>query len=824
MSFKSLLSLGAVALSSVVKAQSSSYIDPDTKITFQRHTDATSGLSFGLALPETPAGDFIGQISAPITEGYAAVGLGSTMKGKLLICAWPNGDSVVASLREATGYTNPDEVDDSSIILKPIESATSVNATAFTYTFLCQGCLTGESNSFDATGETAVLGFALSDTALDDTTTSSATLNYHAAGFGGFSVDAASAQSADYDTWAKLASDAASTTPDTGSGSGTTPTNITTTISNVTYDYIVAGGGAAGLIVAQRLAESKASVLLLERGGASYASSGGESFVDWNDTITQYDVPSMAYYLSTSKDTSEYCTDTASQAGCLLGGSTAVNAMMWVKPQSADFDDKWPAGWKWTDVEESANRLYERTPGSTVGTKDGERYDQGAFNVLSSWLDSNGFSQVDAIEEPEKKQSVYTHPPWMVKDGLRSGPVRDYLPLAQALPNFKLQLNSKMVRAVRNGSAITGVEVETGPATRQIINVNPNGAVILASGALSTPRILINSGIGPTDQIRTVSNGSVQVTLPKSDEWIDLPVGQNLMDHPIFTVTLKTTQPLAALGSTEFTDPSQTNVDLFAQGTGLLAQSGQRLNFWTSIKDTSDGIERFVQGTCNSPSNDTVKVKVYLTHGLTSTGALGITSAGATKITQEPYLNTDGDKEAILAFMNQLIEYAAKPNSTLKMDGNVTAESLIADYVTGSHFVGSAKMGAENDGSSVVGVDTKVWGTDNLYVVDASMHPDLPTGNTQAIVMVAAEHAAAKILAGDNTSSSGGNSGSGSEGSGSTTTPTSTAAPVATASPTSAAPVTTATSSPSKCKRRAAARRSTHQRRAFRPANGVRRA
>lgn len=303
-----------------------------------------------------------------------------------------------------------------------------------------------------------------------------------------------------------------------------------------------------------------------------------------------------------------------------------------------------------------------------------------------------------------------------------------------------------MLRVVRKGSTITGAEIETGPTTRQIINLKPSGAVILASGALSTPRILINSGIGPIDQIQTVSNGSTHITLPSSADWINLPVGKHLMDHPIFTVNFKTKTPLAALPSTDFTDPSQTNIDLFAQGSGLMAQSGQRLVFWTSIKDSADGVERFVQGTCNSPSNDTVRMKIYLTHGLTSTGALGITSAGATKIISEPYLQTTGDKEAIHSFMNQLIAYASKSNSTLSIDGNATAESLTASYVTGSHFVGTARMGTDNDGSSVVDTDTKVWGTDNLFVVDASMHPDLPTGNTQAIVMVAAEHAVAKIV------------------------------------------------------------------------------
>ncbi|KAH7010158.1 hypothetical protein EDB80DRAFT_892215 [Ilyonectria destructans] len=751
MYFKSFVS--ALALPSLIQAASVSYVDPDTSITFQKWTDTTSSFSFGIALPADPSTDFIGQISAPITEGYAALALRTSMASSLLIVAWPNGETVVFSLREATGYTNPDVLDDDTVSLKTIETGTSVNATAFTYTFLCSGCIKTDDSTFAASDDTASMGWALSTTALDTPASASGALNYHSAGFGGFGIDLASAQSSDYATWAALASEDSTTTPDTGSGSGTVPANITTTISNVTYDYIVGGAGAAGLIVAERLAESGASVLLLERGQASLYSSGGDATMDWNNTVTQYDVPSMGYYLSTASDTSEYCTDTASQAGCILGGSTAINAMMFVKPNSEDFS-KWPTGWSWDTVEASAERLYARTPGTTSPTADGELHDQGAWDVLSTWLDGNGFSEVDAIAEPEKKRKIYSHPPIMVNNGLRAGPVRDYLPLAQALPKFSLQLNSKLLRVVRTGSSITGVEVSTGAATRQIINLNTNGAVILASGALSTPRVLFNSGIGPTAQIQTVSNGSTQITLPASSDWINLPVGENLQDHPIFTVTLQTKDSLTSLSSTDFTSPNDTNVDLFAQGSGVLAQSGQRLNFWTSITNTTDGVERFVQGTCNSPSNDTVRIKVYLTHGLTSTGTLGITSAGATKLTKEPYLNTAGDKEAILSFMRQLISYASKSDSTLSIAANTTAESLIAEYVTGSHFVGTARMGTSNDGTSVVDTNTKVWGTDNLYVVDASIHPDLPTGNTQAIVMVAAEHASKKILAAGGSSNS----------------------------------------------------------------------
>jgi cellobiose dehydrogenase (acceptor) len=85
------------------------------------------------------------------------------------------------------------------------------------------------------------------------------------------------------------------------------------------------------------------------------------------------------------------------------------------------------------------------------------------------------------------------------------------------------------------------------------------------------------------------------------------------------------------------------------------------------------------------------------------------------------------------------------------LDASSTPESILStSLISGDHWVGTTKMGTDDgrtNGTSVVDTNTKVYGTDNLFVVDASIHPDLPTGNTQAIIMVVAEHAAKKIAA-----------------------------------------------------------------------------
>lgn len=228
--FKSLVSAGLLA-AAVSAQQTVDFVDEVSGIEFQNHAHESTGVEFGVALPSEPSSDFIGRVSAPISEGYVAVSLGGNMIGRLLVVAWPNGDEVVSSFRQAAGYSNPSVVTESGLGLKTIPSGTSIDDDSFTWTFVCEGCITGDATAFLADDETTVFGWALSDTEVADPSDPESALNMHSAGFGLYGADLVAARSADYDSWAALAEDATGTpgngtvpeVPEPIPGNGTTP-------------------------------------------------------------------------------------------------------------------------------------------------------------------------------------------------------------------------------------------------------------------------------------------------------------------------------------------------------------------------------------------------------------------------------------------------------------------------------------------------------------------------------------------------------------------------------------------------------------------------
>lgn len=751
-------------LADMALSKAAPFTDANTGITFETYLDTDMSFSFGMVLPETIGTDFIGQMVVPLTDGagWGGVSLGGSMTDNLILVAWPNGDDIVTSFRLASSYANPSVYTATTVNALPIANGTFVNSTHLSYTFLCSGCIVGDDTTFAATDETPVIGYAVSSSNPTTVSSASSALVYHDTGAMEYGFAAADAQSASYATWASWAK---ANTASTGSNSTTStesPASNTTTVvttSNVTYDVIVVGGGTAGIIAAERIAESGASVLLIERGPANTVELGSTEGLSWNSSLTPYDIPALGSSL-TGVSGVKFCSDTASTAGCLLGGSSSINGENFIHPPEHDFE-RWPAGWTWADISEAADRLYERNPGTTQPSDDGTYYDDLAYTVISSYLSAEGWSEVDSIESPNEKHMAYSRPSWSIANHLRAGPARTYMPFAQALDNFSLKLNTQVIQVKRTGSTVTGVLTQAADGSQQIININPEGKVVLAAGALSTPRVLWNSGIGASDALEIVQSGSTGVVLPDEADWISLPVGHNLRDHAQLPLKFKTAANFSAYDFDGLaSDPSQADLELYYQGDGAITQAAQRLHLWTSSNSSTDGRTRYLQGTVSAMADGYVTVKTFLTHGTSSTGELGIDAAGNTVLTTKPWLVEDEDYNTLADFVDWWLDLtegscskakAVSANNTMSYStASATADDIIASsLISGDHWVGTAKMGTDDgrkNGTSVVDLDTKVYGTNNLFVVDASIHPDLPTGNTQAIIMIVAEQAARKIV------------------------------------------------------------------------------
>jgi cellobiose dehydrogenase (acceptor) len=497
-----------------------------------------------------------------------------------------------------------------------------------------------------------------------------------------------------------------------------TATATASTFQNGTYDYIVVGGGPAGIITAERFTKAGNKVLLLERGVGPTVATGDNQTLSWNDTLTPIDVPGLSASLGDTDVFSEdMCTDTAGEAACVLGGGVTVNYMVFVHPPAHDFDDvKWPPGWQWDDVSPAADRLYARNPGTILPSADGKRYDQVAYDVFSNFFSKIGWTSVDMITQPNEKYQVYSYPAWNIKDQKRAGPVRTYLPLVEDNSNFTLSLATKVNRLVRSGSTVTGVELEVN-GTTEIVTIAPNGRVVLAAGTMSTPRILFNSGIGPKSEIEVAQDSGV--TLPPSDEWIHLPVGYNFKDHDIFSIIVETNGTFSPLNGTNVLDGTDTqDIDQYEQeNSGVLTQGKHRMIFFSS-NVASDGVKRYYQGSCAPTAPGEITITTYMTHGLTSQGRLGLALNGSTITLQSPYLQTDGDREAATEFISSLVADFTDPSSGFSLSTYTNTSAILGSLTSGIHYVGTAKMGLDDgrydNGTSVVDTNTKVYGTDNL--------------------------------------------------------------------------------------------------------------
>jgi cellobiose dehydrogenase (acceptor) len=560
-------------------------------------------------------------------------------------------------------------------------------------------------------------------------------------GIFGISVDLA--RNAKYSDWVKLPP-VGGTTPTSSAKPSSTPTPtgcVGSSVPSGSYDYIVVGAGAGGIPVADKLSEAGKKVLLIEKGPPSLGRFGGTMGPDWlkGTGLTRFDVPGLCNQIWVDS-AGVACTDTDQMAGCVLGGGTAVNAALWWKPNSIDWDYSFPNGWKASEMSAAVGRAFQRIVGTDTPSSDGKLYKQEGYDVLSGALAADGWANVKANDKPNEKQRTFSHTPYMYANGQRQGPLGTYLVTALARSNFKLWTNTAVRRVIRTGGKATGVELEGGYCGN--VTLNSGGRVILSAGTFGSSKLLFRSGIGPKDQLTTVKNSARDgATLIPEAQWINLPVGQNLNDHVNTDLVVQHQNVSFYDFYQAWSNPIKADKDAYLnKRAGILTQSAPNIGpiAWEVIKD-SDGSERQFQWTARVEgpgANDTHSMTLsnYLGRGSTSRGAASINGALNMVVSKSPYLIDQKDTDAVVASLKSMIKALSKnPKITMQVP---PAGTTVEDYVASlpktpaarraNHWIGTAKIGSDsglNGGSSVVDLNTKVYGTDNIFVVDASIFP-----------------------------------------------------------------------------------------------------
>lgn len=514
------------------------------------------------------------------------------------------------------------------------------------------------------------------------------------------------------------------------------------------FDTIIVGAGSAGCVLAARLSEDgRRRVALVEAG----------SF----ERRKEIAIPAAFSKLFRTGCDWAYSTEEQEQLegrrlfwprGRMIGGSSSMNAMIHTRGNPHDYDS-WSregcAGWSFADVLPTFERLEGRGAGSGGGPLD-----------VHSLVSPNPLSL--AFLEACEESGIPRNPDYdgarqdgaflfrvNQRGGRRFSCAAAYLEPALSRPNLTVLPNRLTTRVMVESGRARGIEIlENGHARRL-----EAGEVILCGGAVNSPQLLLLSGIGPPDELRAEGVEPV----------LDLPgVGRNLQDHLAAGIAHACTKPVTLAGAETLANVLR--FVLFRRGmlTSNVAEAGA---FLRSVPDAPSpdieiifGPTYFVNHGFSNPSGHGYTVGAILLHPK-SRGTIRLRGANPREAPaiQPAYLAEPEDRRLLLDGLRMARRIARArafdrfrgmevlPGATVESDGELaafigrTAETLY-------HPVGTCRMGT--DELAVVDPELRVRGVDGLRVADASVIPSIPSGHTNAPVVMIAEKAALMVQRG----------------------------------------------------------------------------
>lgn len=525
------------------------------------------------------------------------------------------------------------------------------------------------------------------------------------------------------------------------------------------YDYVIVGAGAAGCVLAYRLSEDPAiSVCLIEAGPRDT-----HPFIAMPKGLAK--VMADPKHLWAYASQPDACTAEQSEVwvrGRVLGGSSSVNGMMYVRGQPADFDaiaELSSDDWNWQQI----GRAYAALENHQLGAAE-TRGDAGPLKVTMPDLrDELSDAQIKAgeamgwprkldVNVPDNGDGIgYT--PRTISGGKRQSAAVAFLRPAESRANLTVLTDCTVDRITFSGKRADGVEVLRDGKSERV----EAREVIVCGGAMASPGILQRSGIGPAVRLRALGIDVVH----------DLPeVGEGLIEHRGLIMQWKLKRDISQ--NKEFSGWRLLRATLryYLTRTGPMSAAAYEIGGWFR---TRPGLNRPDAQILVAPfSFDFAKqrqdverfpgmhVVVYSLRP-TSRGSIHITTRDpdAAATFQPNYRANEPDRQSMIGAVRAVRDYVRQPpladlisEETMPGPGFDTDDKILEAYdrfgTCAYHAVGSCRMGS--DPQSVVDPSLRVRGVDALRVMDTSIMPVIPAGNTQGPTMAMAWRAADLIL------------------------------------------------------------------------------